>query len=108
MPKISTIHKLPLDIKIEVKRRLRSQQFSQMDITSWLNGLGYDTTKSAVNRYAMNLKVDDKTIGVDREIMAVKGADIVALFEELAGLKARETEILMQIRMSMVPNTLGS
>jgi hypothetical protein len=99
----STIHNLPLNTVIEVKRRLRSGSFNQIDITSWLNSLGYSTTKSALNRYAIKLYNNDMAAGMDREIMAVKDADVVALFEELATLKARETEILTQIRMAMAP-----
>ncbi len=57
----SSIHRLPLDVVIEVKRRLRSSQFEQIEIVR-------------------------------------QGADIAALFEELALIKARETEILAQIR----------
>jgi hypothetical protein len=102
MSKTSTMHLLQLDIKIEVRRKLRSGQFSIQAITTWLNGLGYKTTKSAIGRYAIKLRDDDKESGIDREIMAIKGADVVALFEELAGLKARESEILSQIRMAMV------
>ena len=99
----STINNLPLNIVIEVKRRLRSGSFNQQDITSWLNGLGYSTTKSALNRYAIKLYNNDMAAGMDREIMAIKDADVVALFEELTTIKARESEILAQIRMAMAP-----
>lgn len=103
--KPSTIHSLPLDIKIEVKRRLREGRQAQLDITEWLNKLGYPITKSALNRYAINLRNEDKHLGLDREFLALKGSDIVALFEELSHLKLREAEILEQIRMAMLPQT---
>lgn len=99
----STVTNLPLNVVIEVKRRLRSGSFDQSAIVTWLTSLGSSVTKSALNRYAIKLRNNDASIGLDREIMAVKDADVVALFEELAGLKARETEILAQIRMAMIP-----
>ncbi|MDD2366294.1 MAG: DUF3486 family protein [Desulfuromonadaceae bacterium] len=99
----STIQSLPLNIIIEVKRRLRANQATQQDITDWINGLGHSVTKSSLNRYAMKLYKADTALGMDRDIMAVKDADVVALFEELATLKAREAAILTQIRMSIAP-----
>ena len=99
----STINKLPLDVVIEVKRRLRSGSFDQVEIVSWLNGLGHSITKSALNRFAINLKKDDQALGLDREIMAGQGADVAALFEELALLKAREAEILARLKTVMIP-----
>jgi hypothetical protein len=101
MPRKSTIDMLPVEVRLELKKRLRTNHLSQLGITRWLNELGYETTKSAINRYAIHLKAADKAIGVDREILAMGNADVVALFEELTILKARETEILTQIRLAM-------
>lgn len=103
MPTPSTINKLPLDTRIELKRRLRSGQYSILNLAEWLKTEGYATTKSAIGRYAIKLREEDTHLGHDREFMAKGGSDIVALFEELYVLKAREAEVLAQIRMAMIP-----
>lgn len=100
MPR-STISKLPLDIVIEVKRRLRSGGFDQVEVAAWLKSLGHDISKSAVNRYSIKLQ-EDSSLGIDREIMAKQGADVAALFEELAHIKVRESEILAQLKTVIV------
>jgi hypothetical protein len=99
----STVHKLPLEVVIEVKRRLRSGSFDQLEIVSWLDGLGHSISKSALGRFAVKLREDDKALGMDREIMAAQVADVAALFEELAHLKAREAEILAQLKTLILP-----
>lgn len=101
MPTPSTINKLPLDTKIELKRRLRSGQHSIMSLTEWLIGQGHSITKSAIGRYALKLREEDAHLGHDREFLAKGGADVVALFEELAVLKRRESGILAQLQLVM-------
>lgn len=98
----SSIQKLPVEIVIEVKRRLRSGSFDQADILLWVKEQGYEIKKSAFSRYAIKLRTDDKAIGIDREILSVQGADVAALFEELAHIKARETEILTQLKLLII------
>ncbi|MCK9468168.1 MAG: DUF3486 family protein [Porticoccaceae bacterium] len=99
MPRISTVDRLPLGVKVELKRLLRARQMSQMDVAAWLNSKGYDISKSAVNRYSMRLEEEDARLGIDRDAMAAANlADVVSLFEELAEIRQRETEILGLLR----------
>ncbi|MDD4457662.1 MAG: DUF3486 family protein [Syntrophotalea acetylenica] len=99
----SNIEKLPLEIKIELKRRLRSGSIDQQDIADWIRSLGYAVSRSALSRYAVKLRQADKGLGIDREILAKQNADAAALFEELAYIKKREDEILAQLKTIMVP-----
>ncbi len=98
MARLSSLSKLPLDVRIELKRRLRAQTDTQLGLTAWLNNLGYDITKSALNRFAMRLEEEDKARGIDREFMVKGDVDLLSLFEELSDLKAREAEIIIQIQ----------
>lgn len=97
----SSIIKLPVDVIIEVKRKLRAGQFDQADVLLWLDGLGYKISKSAISRFAVKLYNEDKKLGHDREFMANQGGDILALFEELSAIRVRETEIISQLKTIM-------
>nr|WP_320114980.1 phage protein Gp27 family protein [uncultured Desulfuromonas sp.] len=99
----TSIHRLPIDIVIEVKKRLRARSSKQIEITKWLNDLGYDISNSSLNRYALKLEKEDKALGVDRELFASKDADIMALFEELSEIRAREAEIIALLQSAMIP-----
>lgn len=94
----SSINNLPVETVIEVKRRLRSGSYDQLDIVKWLNSLGYNISKSALNRYSMRLNKQDLERGLDREALSVQDVDAVALFEELSEIKERETEILAKLQ----------
>ncbi|BDV42400.1 hypothetical protein GURASL_13230 [Geotalea uraniireducens] len=98
MSKRSTVNNLPLDVVIELKRRLRAYDGNYLPITTWLNDQGYGISKSSLGRYAKSLRESDGKMGLDREIMMKQGASLAALFEELAILKKRETEIIAQIK----------
>lgn len=108
MGRTSTVDGLPADIKIEVRRRLRGGEASQIAIVDWLNNEGFSVTKSALNRYAIRLERADQKAGVDRFGLSVRHADITALFEELAILRARESEVLAQIEAVTIPKTLAT
>jgi len=99
----SSVYTLPPNVIIEVKRRMRSGSFGLLSIEAWLKDLGYTVSKSALGRFAVKLRQDDQTLDLDREILAVQNVDVAALFEELAHLKAREAEILAQLKMLIVP-----
>lgn len=99
---MSSINKLPLDMVIELKRRLRAGSFEQRELIKWLKEHDHNITKSALSRFAVKLRNEDELLGHDREFMAKQGADVVALFEELAHLKAREAEILAQLQTIMI------
>lgn len=98
----STVNKLPVDVRLELKRRMRAGSYSILDLTVWLKESGYTISKSAIGRYSKHLQETDAKYGLDREIMAKQGADIVALFEELAHLKSREAEIIAMLKAATV------
>lgn len=98
----TSIHRLPTEIVIEIRRRLRARSSTQIEITSWLNKLGHGISNSALNRYALKLYKEDNERSIDREVLAQHGADVIALFEELADIKNRETEILAQIQTAVI------
>ena len=98
MARPSSVDKLPLDIRNELRMRLRGYDGDYLSITAWLNDQGYGISKSAVGRYAIKLRRFDEKLGMDREIMSKQGASLAVLFEELATLKQREAEIIAQIK----------
>lgn len=102
MLELSSVDKLPIDIVIELKRKLRARQETQKDCVQWLKENGHNISKSALNRYAIKLFEDDATRGLDRTVMSSKDADLVALFEELSELKAREAEIIALLQSAMI------
>ena len=102
MSKPSTINKLPLDVRNELKKRLRSYDGDYLLLTAWLNEQSYGISKSSLGRYAKKLREDDEKKGMDREVIANQDTDIVALFEELDRLKTREAEIIALLKASTV------
>ena len=103
---LSSIDKLPAEISIEAERRLRSKRQTQLEILDWIHSLGYKhISKSALSRYATRLYNEDLNRGIDRKVIAQQDIDIVALFEELADIRNRETEILAQIQSAVLTTT---
>ena len=100
MPSPSTITKLPNAVLVELKRRLRSGHFDILGLSQWLKDSGYCISRSAVGRYSVKLKQSDQKLGLDREIMALCEYDVAGLFEELAKLKKRESEIIEQLQIA--------
>lgn len=94
---------LPTEVILELKTRLRSDKFTQMEITEWLNGLGYCISKSAVNRYSTNLQEHDAKLIIDKEhLIKSKNINLVFLLEELEILRQRETEIIAIISTQLL------
>lgn len=98
MPNVSSVSRLPLEVVIEVKRRLRSGAHTQLEVAQWLKDNGHEISKSAINRFALKLYKEDAARGIDKELLAGDNTNLITLFEELADLKAREGEIIAQIQ----------
>lgn len=59
MPPVSKIALLPDDIRDELDDKLKESHYGRIvEITEWLNELGFDVGKSGVGVYALNLKRD--------------------------------------------------
>jgi hypothetical protein len=53
MARPQTVNQLPDDVKQELNKKLTENSFSgYVQLTEWLNSLGYAVSKSSVHRYA--------------------------------------------------------
>ncbi len=55
------ITRLPYDVRTELEKRLIENGFSgYIELTRWLNGLGYRISKGALNRYGLKFEEEHK------------------------------------------------
>lgn len=68
MPRPSKCDLLPEEIKSELNQKLVEQAFSGYDdLSEWLEGIGYEISKSAIHRYGKEFKVQLEAIKVATE-----------------------------------------
>lgn len=77
MARPQTVNQLPDDVKQELNKKLTENSFSgYVQLTEWLNSLGYAVSKSSVHRYAerrrLSLIADSDAPGATAEILDVK------------------------------------
>lgn len=91
---LSTVQRLPEDMLVEVRKRLRSARYTQLEVLSWLLENGFNISRSALNRYAICLRDEDESIGLRSNLSGITRTDVIGLFEELASLKKKEFELI--------------
>lgn len=102
MPKRQSITKLPKDIRQELDVRLRESSYSRMiEHAEWLATKGFSISKSAVHRYAIQMRNGDRVaaaISVAIKDENTQENDGVNLMLELASLRLREHRIIAKLR----------
>lgn len=98
MGRTSTVDQLPTNIKLKLKTLIREGRQTQLDITEWLNGQGFNISKSALGRYSQRIVSEDSKKIIDKEYLITGSeVDLTSLFEELECIRVRESEILAMI-----------
>jgi len=65
------ITRLPYDVRTELEKRLIENGFSGcIELTRWLNGLGYRISKGALNRYGLKFEEEYKVEAPRRDRLA--------------------------------------
>lgn len=99
MGRRSSIDDLPVEVRRELKARVREASYGAIERNlDWLRENGLEVSRSALGRYVKRLREEDWARGLDSEVMVLKPAKIAALWDELATLRAREDEIMAILR----------
>ena len=105
--KQSFISQLSPDIATELHQRIREANYGQHDShANWLKSLGFQSSRSAMHRYANRLKKNDGYQGMagsfalDSVLNDSISQDerLVSLYQSLGELEYKRTQLLEQIR----------
>lgn len=82
MARPQTVNQLPDPIKKELNKKLTESSFSgYVQLTEWLNSLGYPVSKSSLHRYA------------ERRLSLIAGSDVPGATANIVDIKLRCLEI---------------
>ena len=105
MPRQTFVGKLSMEHREELNRALRERGYGgAIELAEWLEGLGYESSKSSVHRYAQALRASDGLDQASGYEIAARGpvpADGLSrrqqLLIELGALRERECQLLSEL-----------
>lgn len=104
MPIVGKIKLLPKPVLEELHERLRHVAYGGfVEHSAWLEQQGYIVSKSAIHRYAQELKARDSVMEKAVSLINVPGGDVadrgeaVELLVELGMMRMREAEIIARL-----------
>lgn len=107
MGRKSFISELPEDFFNSLNEKIRECKYGDHDrIVEWIQCHGYKTSRSAVHRYASELKIKDGFDGVAGSFrlyanLNAKESNLELLYKELGEIEVRKQEIIDRIRELM-------
>lgn len=107
MPQVSSIDRLPEDIKAQLQQLLQDKRITQLDVTAKINALleadGHEerVTKSSVNRYAQRMEEVGAKLRQSREIAQMYIAHVGAAPQGQTGLLINEMLRSMAFELSL-------
>ena len=106
-PQVSTIDRLPEDIKAELQKLLQDKRITQLQVTADINRLleaeGHEerVTKSSVNRYAQRMEEVGAKLRQSREVAQMYIAHVGAAPQGQTGLLINEMLRSMAFELSL-------
>lgn len=105
MPLVSSIVKLPEEIKAELGKRLKASGYGDIDgHTMWLREQGFKVSRSALGRYSVDVKARSRVaaqiasdLSVLEDLDSMEGEAATYLLVELGALRVREVKIMKSL-----------
>jgi len=102
MPRISSIDRLPDDVRSGLDEQIRDNGYCDMEATmTWLRESGAKISRSALGRHMLALRVTDSSLGVQRarllEVRRGTPSNRAAILEQLGRLEYEKAQLLARL-----------